>query len=103
MIARVAATSKCKEKPKEAVLAKEPKETPPPYVPLHPPLPPTSSSVLLPLTTDGEAQGKNTPVKSGLEASEALTPPISPGPTYPKSTPICQFSPHTPHSIRETQ
>jgi hypothetical protein len=32
MVARVATTSKCREKTKESILAKEPEEIPPPYV-----------------------------------------------------------------------
>jgi hypothetical protein len=55
MVARVAATSKCREKTKEPILAEEPEEVLPPYVPLHPPLPPTPSAAPLPPTLDGEA------------------------------------------------
>jgi hypothetical protein len=42
--ARVATTSKCREKAKEPILAEEPEETPLLYVPLYPPLPPVPSS-----------------------------------------------------------
>jgi hypothetical protein len=44
MVARVAATSKHREKTEEPILAKKPKEIPPPYVPLHLSLPPAPSS-----------------------------------------------------------
>jgi hypothetical protein len=54
MVARVAATSKCKEKTKETILAEELKEMPLTYVSLYPPLPPTPSSAPLPLTLDGK-------------------------------------------------
>jgi hypothetical protein len=33
MVARVATASKCREKPKELILAEEPEGVPPPYVP----------------------------------------------------------------------
>jgi hypothetical protein len=52
MVARVATTSKCKEKTKKSMLAKE---IPLPFVPLYPPLPPAPRSAPLPLTTDEEA------------------------------------------------
>jgi hypothetical protein len=86
MVARVAATSKCREKTKEPILAEEPEEIPPPYVPRYPPLPPASSSTRPPATLDGETQGTVTPVKSGLETSGASTPlnflsPMDPIPT----------------------
>jgi hypothetical protein len=55
IVIRVAAISKCWEKTEETVLAKEPEETPPPYVPFYPPLPPSSSSTPLPPTLYGEA------------------------------------------------
>jgi hypothetical protein len=55
MAARVDTTSKCREKTKEPVLAKEPKEVPPPYVLLYPPLPPVPSSAPPPPALDGEA------------------------------------------------
>jgi hypothetical protein len=77
MVAKVAATSKCKEKTKEPILAKEPKETPLPYVPLYPPLTSAPSSTTWPSTLDGEAQEIVIPVKSGPEASGASTPLIS--------------------------
>jgi hypothetical protein len=67
MVPRVAATSKCREKTKEPILAKEPEEVPPPYVPLYPPLPPVPSSTPPPPTLDGEVQGTVTPIKSDLE------------------------------------
>jgi hypothetical protein len=54
MIARVATTSKCREKIKEPVLAEEPEEVPQPYVLPYPPLPPASSSAPPPPTLDGE-------------------------------------------------
>jgi hypothetical protein len=54
MVARVAAASMCREKTKEPILAKEPKKTPPPYVPLYPPLPPAPSSTPPLPTLDGE-------------------------------------------------
>jgi hypothetical protein len=41
MVARMAATSKCREKSKEPLLAEEPEEMPLPHVPLYPPLPGT--------------------------------------------------------------
>jgi hypothetical protein len=74
MVARVAATSKCREKTKEPILAEEPEETPLPYMLLFPPLPPALSSTPLPLVSEGEAQGTVTPVKFGLEAPGASTP-----------------------------
>jgi hypothetical protein len=77
MVARVAATSKCREKAKETVLAEE---TPLHYVPLYPPLPPAPSSSPLPPTSDVEAGGTVTPVKSGPEASGASTPLTSVSP-----------------------
>jgi hypothetical protein len=55
MVARVAATSKCREKTKEPVLAEEPEEVPLSYVPLYPPLPPVPNSVPSPLILDGDA------------------------------------------------
>jgi hypothetical protein len=55
MVARVAETSKCREKTKEPILAEEPEEITPPYVPLYPPLPPAPSSTLSPSTPDGVA------------------------------------------------
>jgi hypothetical protein len=67
MVARVVTASKCRAKAKEPILAEEPGEVPPPYVPLYPPLPPVPSSAPLPLTLDGETQGTVTHVKSGLE------------------------------------
>jgi hypothetical protein len=44
MMARVAADSKHREKAKELVLAEEPEEVPPTYVPLYLPLPPVPGS-----------------------------------------------------------
>jgi hypothetical protein len=44
MVARVATTSKCREKTKESVLAEELVEVSPPYVPFYPPLPPVPRS-----------------------------------------------------------
>jgi hypothetical protein len=55
MVVRVATTSKCKEKSKETVLAKEPEETPLTNVPLYLPLPLAPSSILLSSTSDGDA------------------------------------------------
>jgi hypothetical protein len=69
-VARVATTSKCREKTKDLILVKELKEKPPPYVLLYPPLPLAARSAPLPLTLDEESWGTVTPVKSGLEASE---------------------------------
>jgi hypothetical protein len=63
MGAKAAATSKCREKIKEPILAKEPKEIPPPHMPLYLSLPLTPSSAPPPLTLDKTV----TPVKSGLE------------------------------------
>jgi hypothetical protein len=57
MVARVAAASKCREKAKEPILAEEPEDIPPPYVPLYPPLSPVPSSTPPPLTLDVETQG----------------------------------------------
>jgi hypothetical protein len=54
MVAMVAATSKCREKTKGPMLAKEPNEMPSPFVPLYPPLPPAPISTLSPSTSDGE-------------------------------------------------
>jgi hypothetical protein len=51
MVARVAAASKYTEKAKEPILAKEPEEMPPSYMPLYLPMPPAP----LPPTLDGEA------------------------------------------------
>jgi hypothetical protein len=55
MVAKVAATSKCREKKKEPILAEEPEEIPPLYVPLYPPVSPAPSSTPSLLTLDGEA------------------------------------------------
>jgi hypothetical protein len=97
MVARVTATSKCREKVKEPILAEEPEEVPPPYVPLYPPLPPAPSSAPLPPTFDGEARGIVTPVKPGSEDSGTLTPltflsPMDPIPTL--NPPV--LTPHSP-------
>jgi hypothetical protein len=46
MVARVDATSKCREKTKVPIMAKEPKEITLPYLPLYLPLPPSPSSTL---------------------------------------------------------
>jgi hypothetical protein len=43
MVTRVATTSKCREKAKEPILAKEPEKTPPPYMILYSPLPPATA------------------------------------------------------------
>jgi hypothetical protein len=86
MVANVTTTSKCREKTKEPILAKEPEEIPSPYVPLYPPPPPAPSSTPLPLTLDGEAQGTISPVKSGPEAPRTPTPMTSPSPTDLMST-----------------
>jgi hypothetical protein len=45
MIARVAATCKCREKTKELILTGEPKEVSPSYMPLYLPLSPAPSSI----------------------------------------------------------
>jgi hypothetical protein len=55
MVSRLPATCKCREKIKKPILAKEPKEIPPPYVPLYPPLPLAPSFAPLPLTLGSEA------------------------------------------------
>jgi hypothetical protein len=97
MVARVAATSKCREKTKEPTLAEEPKEILLPYVPLCPPLPPVPSSALPPLTLDGEAQGTVTPAKSGSKASGASTPLTSLSPMDPRPTlSLPVLTPHPP-------
>jgi hypothetical protein len=105
MVARVAATSKCREKAKETVLAEE---TPLHYVPLYPPLPPAPSSSPLPPTSDVEAGGTVTPVKSGPEASGASTPVTSlslmdtiPTPSLPVLTPHPPFNWGHPTSLQE--
>jgi hypothetical protein len=74
MVARVGTTSMRKEKAKDPILAEEPKEMPSSYVPLYPPLPSAHSSAPSPLTSDGEAWGTLTPLKSGLGASSASSP-----------------------------
>jgi hypothetical protein len=74
MVARLSTTSKCREKTKELILLKEPKEMPPPYVLLYPPLPQAASSAPLPLTSERESRGTVTPVKSGVEASGGSNP-----------------------------
>jgi hypothetical protein len=70
----VAATSKCREKTKEPILAEDPEEVPLTYLPLYQPLPPAPSSTLLPPTLDRGTQGTVTHVKSGLEAFGVSTP-----------------------------
>jgi hypothetical protein len=55
MAVRVAATFKCREKAKKSILAEEPEEVPPPYVPCYPRLSPVPSSTPLPPILDGEA------------------------------------------------
>jgi hypothetical protein len=97
MVARVATTSKCREKTKEPILAEKPEEAPLLYVPLYSSLPPAHSSAPPTLTLDGEAQGIVTPVKSGSEASGALIlltflSPMDPIPT--PSQPV--LLPHPP-------
>jgi hypothetical protein len=89
MVARVAATSKCREKTKKPMLGGEPEETPPLYVPLYPPLPLEHSSSPSPSTSDGDAQGTVTPVKFSLEALGASTPltPLSPIDSIPTLSP----------------
>jgi hypothetical protein len=54
MVARVTSTSRCREKPKELILAEEPEEIPLPYMPLYPPLPLAPNSTPSPLKLDGE-------------------------------------------------
>jgi hypothetical protein len=95
MVAKVAATSMCREKTKEPILAREPEEAPPPYVLLFPPSPSASSSAPPLPTLDGETQGTVTPVKSDLEALRTSTP------LNPKcyGLHIHFESAHTPHSI----
>jgi hypothetical protein len=63
MVVRVVATSNCREKTKETLLAEEPEEIPLPYVQFYPVLLPAPSSAPVHLTLDGEAQGTVTPVK----------------------------------------
>jgi hypothetical protein len=65
MVARVAATSKCRDKSKEPILPKKPEKTLSPYVPLYSPLAPATSSTSSPLTLDWEARGTVMLVKSG--------------------------------------
>jgi hypothetical protein len=97
MVARVAKTSKCREKTKETILIREPKETLPPYVPFYLPLPLAPSSASSPSTSDGEAQGTVTPVKSGPEVPGASTPLTSPSPMDPMPTPsLPVLTPHSP-------
>jgi hypothetical protein len=55
MVARVTATSKCRQKTKEPVLADVSEEIPPPYVPFYPPRPQAHSSAPPPPTLDEEA------------------------------------------------
>jgi hypothetical protein len=52
MVAKVAATFKCREKAKEPILGEEPEEVTPPYVPHYPPLSPVPCSTPLPLTLE---------------------------------------------------
>jgi hypothetical protein len=101
MVVRVAASSKCREKTKEAILAEEPEEVPPPYVTLYPPLPPVPRSAPLPSTWDEEAQGTLTLVKSGSEDSVSSTLLTFPVLWTPYPLEICQFSLHILHSIRD--
>jgi hypothetical protein len=63
MVARVAATSKCRETSKEPVLAEDTEEMPLPYVLLYPPSPLAPNFTPSPLTSDGEARGIVTPEK----------------------------------------
>jgi hypothetical protein len=102
MVARVATTSKCREKPKEAVLDEESKDMPLPYVLLYPPLSPAPSSVPLSLTLDAEARGMSTPIKSGPEALEASTSQLPWVLWILSPLQVHQFSPYTPHSIGGT-
>jgi hypothetical protein len=67
MVARVATTSKYREKTEKPILAGEPEEIPPPYVPIYPLLPPGPSSAPPPLTLGGEVQGTISLIKSGPE------------------------------------
>jgi hypothetical protein len=99
MIARMAATSKCREKTKERILPGEPVEVPLPYVSLYPLLPRAPSSIPPTPTLDGEARGTITPVKSGLEAPGAPTPLTSLSPMDPMPTPNTPVLTHLPHSI----
>jgi hypothetical protein len=55
MLALVATNSKCRERTQELVLAEEPEEITPPYVPLFPLMPPVPSSASSPQMLDGEA------------------------------------------------
>jgi hypothetical protein len=96
MVARVTATSRCREKQKEPILAWESGEIPLLYVPLYPPLPLAPSSAPSPLTLDGEVRGTVTPVKSGLETSGASTPLTSLSPMDP--IPILSLPVFTSHS-----
>jgi hypothetical protein len=52
------------ERTKEPVVAEQPEEVTPPYVPLYPPLPPAPNFVPSSLTSDGKARGTITLVKS---------------------------------------
>jgi hypothetical protein len=97
MVASVVTTSKCRETIKELILDEEPKEMPPPYVPLYPPLLPAHNFTPLPPTSDVEAQGTVTPLKSGPEASGASTLLGSLSPMV--SLQVCWCSPHILHSI----
>jgi hypothetical protein len=83
MTARVVATSKCREKTKEPILAKE---MPPPYVSFYPPLSPAPSFSPSTLTLDGETQKTVTLVKSGPEISGASTALIFLSPMGPMPT-----------------
>jgi hypothetical protein len=91
LVARVVATSKCREKTKGPVLAGEPN------VPFYPPLPPAPSSTPQPLTLDEEAQGTVTPVKSVPEAPGTPTPLTSLSPMDPM--PILSPPVPTPHPL----
>jgi hypothetical protein len=95
MVGSVATNSKCRKKTKEPILAEEPEEKPPPYVPLYPLLLLALSSTLSSSTLDAEPQGTATPVKSLLEAPGASTPLNSLSPM--DSTLIPSLPVVTPH------
>jgi hypothetical protein len=96
MVARMAVAFKCREKckkPEKSILAGNPKETLPPYVPLYPspsvPSPPTSEGEA---ASDGEATAANMPTSLGPGVLETVT-------TLPSSVPPHAHSrPTSPHS-----
>jgi hypothetical protein len=92
MVARVAAASKCREKCKKLekpILAGDPEETSPPFVPLYPPLPfapsppPSEEEAAL----DREGPAANMPIMLGPGVLETATTPPSSGPMNLMLTP----------------